>query len=44
MLLIDHNNHMLMWLSCGVGPSLSRAVFVFSHLKIDEIDCQKTDN
>ena len=41
MLLIDHKNHMLKWLSCGVDPFLSRAEFVFSHLKIDEIDCQK---
>ena len=42
MLLIDHKNHMLKWLGCGVGPFLSRAEFVFTHLKIDEIDCQET--
>ena len=36
-----HDNHMLKWLYCGVGPFLSRSEFVFSHFKIDEIDRQK---
>ena len=36
MLLIDHVSHMLKWLSCGVGPFLSRAIptnFKYSQYK-----------
>ena len=42
LLLLDEYLYVLKWLSTIIGPFRSRAKFVFSHLKIDEIDCRKT--
>ena len=39
LLLLDEYLYVLKWLSTVIGPIHSRAKFVFSHLKIDEIDC-----
>ena len=42
LLLLDEYLYVLKWVSTVIGPFRSRAKFVFSHLKIDEINCQKT--
>ena len=44
LLLTDQYSYMLKWLSPVSGPFCPRAEFVISHLKIDEINCKKTDN